>query len=554
MGNPPIIGVNIFYSTINLQSVYYLVGTTGWSTSFAGKTATLASPKIATQPTSSQTVIVGASVRITVDATGLELVYQWKKNGTAVNGATTANYTINTTATGDAGNYTVELSNTYGSVTSGSSSLTVIIPLAPTISTQPTSVNVTSGASASFTVTPSGTAPLTYQWSKGGVAIAGAKSAIYTIAAAQTDDAGSYTVSIANAAGAVTSTAATLTVSAISPTISTPPANTSVVFGASASFTVTASGTAPLTYQWSKGGVAIAGATLPAYTIASAKSTDAGSFVVVVANAAGSVTSNAAALTVNPSAYLSNVSVRTTLAAAQTLIVGLTVSGGSKPILLRGAGPVLTQFGLTTAMADPRLDMYQGSRKISENDNWDASLASTFARLGAFAFGAGSKDAALLPTLSGGYSAHATGNGPGVLLVEGYDAGSGTGARLTNISARNLVGTGADILIAGFTIAGSGTKTVLMRAVGPTLSAFGVGNVLGDPKLGVYAGTNLVAENDDWAASLAPTFASVGAFGLAANSKDSALVVTLPAGGYTAQVSGASNSMGEALIEIYELP
>ena len=90
--------------------------------------------------------------------------------------------------------------------------------------------------------------------------------------------------------------------------------------------------------------------------------------------------------------------------------------------------------------------------------------------------------------------------------------------------------------------------------MGPTLSAFGVGNVLGDPKLGVYAGTNLVAENDDWAASLASTFASVGAFGLAANSKDSALVVTLPAGGYTAQVSGASNSIGEALIEIYELP
>ena len=127
-------------------------------------------------------------------------------------------------------------------------------------------------------------------------------------------------------------------------------------------------------------------------------------------------------------------------------------------------------------------------------------------------------------------------------------------SRLTNISARNRVGTGADILIAGFTIAGTGTKKLLIRAVGPTLSSFGLSNVLADPKLAVHDGSKLIAENDDWSPALVSTFASVGAFELAENSKDSALVVFLPAGGYTVQVSGASNSMGEALIEIYEAP
>ena len=144
----------------------------------------------------------------------------------------------------------------------------------------------------------------------------------------------------------------------------------------------------------------------------------------------------------------------------------------------------------------------------------------------------------------------------GVVLVEGYDAGSGGAGRLVNLSSRNRVGTGADILIAGFYVAGSGTKRLLVRAVGPGLAQFGVTGALADPRLEIFDREgNSLGENDTWDRALAATFASVAAFSLPLASRDAGLVVTLAAGrGYTAQVSGVNNGTGEALVEIYELP
>jgi hypothetical protein len=95
---------------------------------------------------------------------------------------------------------------------------------------------------------------------------------------------------------------------------------------------------------------------------------------------------------------------------------------------------------------------------------------------------------------------------------------------------------------------------VLIRAVGPTLASFGVGGTLADPKLEVFNGTTKVTENDNWAASDAATFTSVGAFALTAGSRDAALVTQLNPGSYTAQVSGVNNGTGIALVEVYELP
>ena len=189
------------------------------------------------------------------------------------------------------------------------------------------------------------------------------------------------------------------------------------------------------------------------------------------------------------------------------------------------------------------------------NDDWPAALAPTFASVGAFGFVNGSKDAAFVQPINAAYSIQARGTGPGVVLVEAYDAGGGATARLVNVSARNRVGTGDDILIAGFVLDGAGGKRLLIRAVGPTLSGFGVQGTLVDPKLEVYnsAGVKLT-EDDNWDAALASTFTSVGAFQLQAGSRDAALVTTLPAGSYTVQVKGADGGTGEALIEIYELP
>jgi len=124
-----------------------------------------------------------------------------------------------------------------------------------------------------------------------------------------------------------------------------------------------------------------------------------------------------------------------------------------------------------------------------------------------------------------------------------------------NVSARNRVGTGDDILIAGFNIAGTGTMRLLIRAVGPKLSAFGVTGFLADPKLEIYtsAGSKLM-EDDNWSSILAVTFSVVGAFALDAGSRDAALLAILTPGSYTVQVRGADGGTDEALIEIYEVP
>jgi hypothetical protein len=177
---------------------------------------------------------------------------------------------------------------------------------APAISTQPSNQTVTAGQTATFSVTAIGTSPLTYQWQKGTSTISGATSATYTTPATTTSDNGSqFSVVVSNSAGSATSKAATLTVNSapIAPTITQQPANQTVTAGQTATFSVTATGTAPLTYQWQKGSTTISGATSSSYTTPPTSSSDSGSqFSVVVSNSAGKKTSNAATLTVNAAA------------------------------------------------------------------------------------------------------------------------------------------------------------------------------------------------------------------------------------------------------------
>jgi hypothetical protein len=209
-------------------------------------------------------------------------------------------------------------------------------------------------------------------------------------------------------------------------------------------------------------------------------------------------------------------------------------------------------------MTDPRLELYNGQTRTFANDDWPQNLTSVFPTVGAFALTAGSRDAAFLQAIDGTRSIMAQGTGAGVVLVEAYDTGAPSSARLVNVSARNRVGTGDDILIAGFNIsgpAGTGPKPLLIRAVGPGLTALGVQGALVDPKLEIYDSNGAkVFENDNWNASLATVFAGVGAFALPNASRDAALVATLPAGSYTAQVSGVGGLTGDAIIEVYELP
>jgi hypothetical protein len=347
------------------------------------------------------------------------------------------------------------------------------------------------------------------------------------------------------------------------PVFTVQPGSQSVVAGATVTLTATATGTPAPVYQWHKNGVSIQGATSSTLTLPNVSAADSATYTVVATNVAGNATSLAATLTVNsPSAgttaRLSNLSVRAAMAANQTLIVGFSVSGGSRSLVVRGVGPTLASFGLTGTMSDPRLELYNGSALVAENDNWgnSAALTAAFTSVGAFPLVEGSRDAALLQPIDGTRSLHLKGTAAGVALVELYDTGAGNSPRLTNVSARNQVGTGDNILIFGFFIDGTGTKNVLIRAVGPKLAELGVTGVLLDPRFEVFLADRAaaVASNDNWDAGLASTFTAVGAFPLTTGSRDAALVTALAPGSYTVQVSGVAGGTGEALVEIYEVP
>ncbi|MEY2879071.1 MAG: hypothetical protein RLZZ15_1451, partial [Verrucomicrobiota bacterium] len=192
-------------------------------------------------------------------------------------------------------------------------SFTTAVPVAPSITTPPVAATVNAGATATFTVVAGGTAPFSYQWRKGGVNITGnpsANTATLSLANVQSGDAANYDVVVGNGVGTdATSTAVALTVTPVAPTIVTPPAAATLLYGSNATFTVVASGTTPFTYQWRKGGVNLAngavtnaatvsGATTITLTLTSITSLDAGNYDVVVTNSVNSTTSAAAALTV----------------------------------------------------------------------------------------------------------------------------------------------------------------------------------------------------------------------------------------------------------------
>jgi hypothetical protein len=177
--------------------------------------------------------------------------------------------------------------------------ITITLPTPVSITSQPVSGAVLAGTPFTFSVTAAGTAPLTYQWFKGGTAIAGATSSTLAIASTAGTDAGSYTVVASNLSSSATSIPAVLTVTVVAPAITTQPQSQTVTVGSSFSFTVAATGVPTPAYQWFFGGVAISGATSATYSVASAAASNAGSYTVVATNSAGNATGSAT-LTVNP--------------------------------------------------------------------------------------------------------------------------------------------------------------------------------------------------------------------------------------------------------------
>lgn len=458
---------------------------------------------------------------------------------------------------------------------------------APTVSTQPSDESVSAGGSVTLSVGVtyggSTTAPanVAWIWHQNGVSVnfdgvnhvLGSDGSL-TINNAGAADAGTYYLSVITAGGAVSSHMVTLTVTGSTPVFSQQPSSITIASGSTVVFTAQAS--AGSSYQWFRNGGAIPSGTGATLVINGATAANAGTYTCQASSPGGLATSNAATLTVvstsNPG-RLVNISCRATVGTgANILIAGFAVGGagtsGSEKLLLRGSGPALAPFGVSGTLPDPQLQLYSGSNVVGSNSAWGgtASISSTAAAVGAFAWSdSSSHDAALLETLGlGPYTAQIAGESgdTGIALAEVYDATPAgtytpTTPRIVNISARVQVGTGGNILIAGFAIGGSTSRTVLIRASGPALAGFGVGGTLPDPMLQLLSGSTVLESKSAWGGNpqISAAAASVGAFAWSSgSSKDSAILVTLPPGPYTAQVSGASGDTGVALVEVYEVP
>ena len=257
-----------------------------------------------------------------------------------------------------------------------------------------------------------------------------------------------------------------------------------------------------------------------------------------------------------------NLSTRgTVMSGDNVLINGFVVSGpGTKTVVVRALGPSLSSFGLSGVLANPVLTVYNSSGEIIEsNDNWQTDVGATFIAENGLAPSDPSEAAAVVANLApGAYTVVVTGKNSteGISLAEVYEIPRPGGtSKLTNVSGRSFVGTGDNALINGFIVGDVGSATVVVRALGRSLASFGVSNPLSNPVLTIYDSKgSVIASNDNWQRD-PNNVVFLPENGLAPpNPFDSALVLHLPAGEYTAIVSGANGATGNALVEVYQLP
>ncbi len=260
---------------------------------------------------------------------------------------------------------------------------------------------------------------------------------------------------------------------------------------------------------------------------------------------------------------------------AHATIIGFVVTGTApQPVLVRAVGPSLAKLGVVDFLASLSLQIFDSSAHlVAQNGGWKNNplVAAVAAQVGAFNLNANSGDSAVVVTLPPGvYTALIDGGKlSGTALLEVYDAGTADAdEQFVNISTRGFVDANGNLIV-GLVVNGSSPKRVLVRAIGPGLTALGVPGVLADPSLQLRdSGGALVGQNNDWgtpqpidaahpaapAQEIIAADTAVGAFPLASGSKDAAALVTLSPGAYTAVVTGANGSSGAVLVEVYEVP
>ena len=596
-------------STLFLPAVYatsaggfsVVVSNSAGSVTSSSATLTVSSaaaaPAITTQPVS-QSVAAGGSATLLVAAMGTApLAYQWRKDGTAIAGATRDSYALSFFTAAAAGSYSVVVSNSAGSVTSSPAAV---------------SLAASTGLAGAVFGTFAGDAGTFALWVRAdrtavflGFLRAGGRALLNRTAEIGADGRFQFSLEASPSGGAVTGVSGVLSVDgsvtgtltgagiAISAPARSASAATSALAGyyaagepngSSVAHTIVGAGgesyVLVVTNSGAEAGRGTAGAD-GAITVATGTSTVAGSVqrenaTVVLSSQrpsgapASFVGANDERRTVREK--LLNISTRsdTTGAEGNALIAGFVIGGTTpKRVLVRAIGPSLAPFGVSGALPAARLELFRGQTSLAVSNDWGSAsgasaVAAAAARLGAFALDAASRDAAVLVELSpGAYTAVMTGQGSagGVGLVEVYDADETALAaqRIGNLASRGLAGSGDRTLTVGFVVSGTVPKRVLVRGVGPALAAFGVTGALADPRLEVYREGSVVGRNDNWedgaaGGSIAAASTSVGAFALAAGSRDAAILLNLFPGAYTAQVSGAGDQTGTALVEVYEAP
>jgi sugar lactone lactonase YvrE len=656
-------------------------------------------PVISAQPRS-QTVLAGGSATFSVSGAGSPSpTFQWRFNGAPITGANSSSYTIGSAQSANAGNYDVVVTNIFGAVVSSEAQLTIVSAAsAPVVTSQPASRTALVGSSTTFSVAAQGAPAPAYQWRKNGTLIGGAVSSSYIIGNVQAGDAANYDVVISNSAGSVTSSAANLRVIARSyagiysgsfgtglgsfmiyiradntgvllgylPGSNIPVKNLNVSVSDSGQFSFTQSATGAISSSSLDGSGApraaaagdiafigtistggtltgsvtgVSGASLSGVKLADNGATQsyAGFYTAAAANSSSSLftiasaTGQAFALNqtsttadggsggIDASGHVSAVGSRTIISATvspdtstisgttnvggtittysgaseaviatqrlgnistranvgtgnNVAIAGFVISGtDSKPVLIRAIGPTLSLFGIGSPLSNPKLELFNGANvSIANNTGWStapntAAITAASSQAGAFALGSTSADSVIFTTLApGNYTAvvSSANGGTGVALIEVYDlSAASAGQKLFNISTRANAGTGANTLAAGFVINGSVPKRVLIRGVGPGLVQFGFSNALGATQLQLISSSNQVlVQNTGWgtsadASAIATAASQVGAFPLVAGSLDSAMIVSLAPGNYTAQINPVNGTTGGiAIIEVYELP